>query len=115
MVSLVTTECVLHLSTVALLLHVLLSATLPTLTMQNPTQKTRGINAMVGHCWASVVDDGPTMTQHCINVYCMLGTHERPSPHSGLILAQCRRLSTNIRPSPSQYLLLAVFLPNTRH
>ena len=36
---------------------------------------------MLGQCWASVVDGGPALTQHCVNVLCLLGRQsERKSP-----------------------------------
>ena len=33
------------------------------------TQQTRGIDAMLCHCWSTVYDAGPTMTEHCINAF----------------------------------------------
>ena len=38
------------------------------------TQQTRDIEAMLGQCWADVVDGGPTLNQHWFNVSCLLGT-----------------------------------------
>ena len=35
---------------------------------------TGGIDTMLGHCWPSVEDAGPTMTHHCVNVSCLLGS-----------------------------------------
>ena len=32
------------------------------------TQQTRDIDPMLVQCWASVVDDGPTLNQHWVNV-----------------------------------------------
>ena len=29
---------------------------------------------MLGQCWDDVVDGGPTLTRHCVNVSCFLGT-----------------------------------------
>ena len=40
------------------------------------TQQTRHIDLMLVQCWASVVDGGPTLAQHWIDVSCLLG---RPS------------------------------------
>ena len=31
------------------------------------------VGSMLGQCWASVADGGPTLTQHCIRVSCLLG------------------------------------------
>ena len=36
------------------------------------TQKTQDIDSMLVQCWASVVDDGPTLNQHWVNVSCLL-------------------------------------------
>ena len=35
-------------------------------------QQTRGIDPMLGRCWASVEDGGPTMTQPWVNASCLL-------------------------------------------
>ena len=37
------------------------------------TQLTRDIEAMLGQCWADVVDGGPALTQHWFNVSCLMG------------------------------------------
>ena len=37
------------------------------------SQLTRDIEPMLGWCWASVVDGGPTSAQHWLNVSCLLG------------------------------------------
>ena len=37
------------------------------------TQQTRDIEPMLVQCWASVVDDGPALNQHWVNVSCLLG------------------------------------------
>ena len=31
------------------------------------------VHTMLGKCWASVGDAGPTLTQHCVNVSCLMG------------------------------------------
>ena len=36
-------------------------------------QQTRAIDTLLGQCWASVVDDGPALAQHCVDVSCLLG------------------------------------------
>ena len=36
-------------------------------------QQTRDIELMLGQCWTSVVDVGPTLPQHWLNVSCLLG------------------------------------------
>ena len=38
---------------------------------------TRDIEPMLGQCWADVVDGGPTLTQHWLNVSCKLYPHTR--------------------------------------
>ena len=37
------------------------------------TQKTREVGPMLIQWWDSVIDNGPTLTQHHINVSCLLG------------------------------------------
>ena len=37
------------------------------------SQQTRGVGPMLGWCWASVVDDGPTSSQHWANASCLPG------------------------------------------
>ena len=37
------------------------------------TQQTRHINPMVVQCWASVVDGGPALDHHWVDVSCLLG------------------------------------------
>ena len=37
------------------------------------SQQTRYIDPMLVHCWASVVDGGPTLDQHWLDVSCFLG------------------------------------------
>ena len=39
------------------------------------TQQTRGVGPMLGWCWASVVDDGPTSAQQLANASCLLGIY----------------------------------------
>ena len=36
-------------------------------------QKTRDIEPMLGQCWPSVYDAGPTLTRHWLDVSCLLG------------------------------------------
>ena len=36
---------------------------------------TRGVGQILGWCWASVVDDGPTSAQHWANASCLLGCY----------------------------------------
>ena len=39
------------------------------------TQKTHSnIHPWSGQCWDSVVDDGPTLIQHCVDAMCLAGT-----------------------------------------
>ena len=38
------------------------------------TQQTRDVDRMLFQCWADVVDGGPTLKQHWVNVSCLLGT-----------------------------------------
>ena len=42
------------------------------LSSQNISLQIRDTDAMLGQSWASVVDAGPTLTQHCIRVSCLL-------------------------------------------
>ena len=37
------------------------------------SQQTRDIDPMLCQCWASVVDGGPTLAQHWVDVPCLLG------------------------------------------
>ena len=37
------------------------------------TQQTRYIDPMLIYSWAVLGDGGPTLTQHCVNVFCFLG------------------------------------------
>ena len=37
------------------------------------TQQTRHMGLMLEQCWANVVDGGPTLVQHWIDVLCLLG------------------------------------------
>ena len=41
--------------------------------MTDPAQKTRDVHQMFVQCWASVVEGGPTLIQHLVNVSCLLG------------------------------------------
>ena len=36
-------------------------------------QQTRYIEPGLGYCWVDVADGGPTLTQHWVNVSCLLG------------------------------------------
>ena len=36
-------------------------------------QQTRHIDTILGQCWVSVADGGPTLSQHCIHVSYLLG------------------------------------------
>ena len=38
------------------------------------SQQTREIETLLVQCWASVVDGGPTLSQQCLNVSCLLGS-----------------------------------------
>ena len=42
------------------------------LSWQSTSQQTRYINPMLIQCWASVVDAGPTLDQHSLDVSCSL-------------------------------------------
>ena len=37
------------------------------------SQQTRDVLPMLAQCWASVVDGGPTLSQHWVNFSCLLG------------------------------------------
>ena len=59
-------------------------------THREPTQQTRHIHPMFDQCWANVVDGGPALVKHCVDVSCLLGRvvyrHMAPSGLSCLIL-----------------------------
>ena len=38
-----------------------------------PAKMGRGIEPMLYQCWASVVDGGPALEQHWVDVSCLLG------------------------------------------
>ena len=40
---------------------------------QMPPQQTRDVDPMLVYCWSDVVDGGATLTQHWVNVSCLLG------------------------------------------
>ena len=40
---------------------------------QITAQQTGDFHPILVQCWPSVVDDGPTLYQHCVNVSCLLG------------------------------------------
>ena len=37
----------------------------------------RGVDSIVALIGANVVDDGPTLSQQCVNDYCLLGPHDQ--------------------------------------
>ena len=39
-------------------------------------QQVRYVQPMLDWCWGSVADGGPTLTQHWLNVLCLLGLHK---------------------------------------
>ena len=84
-------------------------------------QQTRDVDPMLFYCWASVVDGGPALKQHWVNVSyllgrqmlffvvdgwptlnqhwlsnsCLLNSHNNPA---GLMIGQCRRCWPDIAP-----------------
>ena len=44
-----------------------------TLYLNGVIRESRNVEPMVVWCWISVTDGGPTSTQHCFNVSCLLG------------------------------------------
>ena len=50
------------------------------------SQQTRGADTMLVRCWADVVDGGPTLNQHCVNVSCLLGSHRGSEAKTSLHL-----------------------------
>ena len=40
---------------------------------QNTRHQTLDIDLLLDQCWASVVDDGPTLIQHWVDVLCLWG------------------------------------------
>ena len=51
--------------------HVIAACSRPPTTCR----KTRDIEPVLGYCWASVEDGGPTLNQHWLSVSCLLGCH----------------------------------------
>ena len=45
------------------------------------TQQTRDIDPMLRQCWNNVVDGGPALAQHWINVSFLLGSRPNPAHH----------------------------------
>ena len=41
----------------------------------------RKLHTLLGQCWTSVADDGPTSNQHCVRVSCCLGNGIHPPPN----------------------------------
>ena len=41
-------------------------------TARPAAQQTRGMEPVLGLCWASVADSGPELDQHWVNVLCLL-------------------------------------------
>ena len=52
------------------------------------SQQTQDIHPMLVRCWASVVDGGPALNQHWVNVSCFLCYH----PRASVPLLQCERM-----------------------
>ena len=92
-----------------------------------PTQQTQDIDPMLVQCWASVVDGGPTLDQHWVDVLCLLGIYQTKSRAAriylsskrthwnnvGLMLGQrCRRWA-NVKPTLFQCVLFAGYLPDS--
>ena len=70
---------------------------------------------MLGYCWASVEDDGPTLNQHRISVLCLLGllnqyTHRHIN---GLMLAQRHRRMANVETTLGHCLVFSGIIPQT--
>ena len=49
-------------------------------------QQTRGADTMLVRSWADIVDGGPTLNQHCVNVSCLLGSHQGSEAKTSLHL-----------------------------
>ena len=62
--------------------------------MTSPAQQPRDIETMLDQCWAGVVDGGPSLTQHWINVSCLLG---------GQFLILARSISSCIIPTSQNF------------
>ena len=41
---------------------------------------------MLGNCWSSVEDGGPTITQHWVNASCLLGSYNNDTQHNTMII-----------------------------
>ena len=44
--------------------------------LTQPSQQTRDFLPMVGQCWVTVYDVGPTLSQHWVKVPCLLGNNQ---------------------------------------
>ena len=61
---------------------------------QAHSQQTRDVLPMLVYCWASVVDDGPTLNQHWLNVSCLLGIARIPPKNVKSFPQQTRDVET---------------------
>ena len=41
--------------------------------MSSVTRQTQNVEQMLVYCWSSVEDDGPTVNQHWLDIFCLLG------------------------------------------
>ena len=52
--------------------------------------------SLLDQCWASVVDDGPTLIQHCVSVSCSLVLSESASINGKYTRSSVRRICSQI-------------------
>ena len=79
-------------------------------------QQTREVEPMLGQCWASVLDDEPTLTQHWFNVSCLLGQKLMICEHvsvNGSMLAQCWVSVADVFPALNQHMGDASYFTGT--
>ena len=90
------------------------------------TQQTRYIDPVLGQCWATVCDGGPTLTQHWVDVSCLLWTRDPcrddapkltgsrcqflPPPNVAATLVKWGECETRIGPTMAGHLVLAAIL-----
>ena len=53
---------------------------------------------MFEQCWVNVVDGGPTLVKHWVEVWCLRGRYQKNYPHSPM-RAQCWASVCNIKPA----------------
>ena len=63
------------------------------------SQQTRDVDPMLAHCWPAVVDGGPAVNQHWVNISCLLGWSHRPAARTVLTGTVTRQLASSRPPA----------------